>query len=134
MENTRYAHKKEVRLPYKFENNHTKTPAQLYGEEIHNHRHMADHTKKIGYNVAMSENFNMTQNKTNLYTDPLYIQSRPIGVMGLNFVGLKAVRPPPTNVNQYKWTFTPVDSSMKAPFSSYNLPRDRTLRHFTPTA
>lgn len=132
MENTRYGHKKDVRMPYKFENNHAKTSVQLYGEEIHNHRYMADQTKKIGYNIAMRENFNIAQNKTNLFTDPLYIQSRPIGVMGNTFVGLKTVRPIPSNINQYKWTFTPTDSSMKAPFSSYLLPRDRTPRQFIP--
>jgi len=132
MENTRYAHKKDVRLPFKFEDNHTKSKVQLYGSEVTNNKQRANPNVKIGYNIAMSENFNRTQNKTNLYRDPLYIQSRPIGVRGNNYVGLKVVRPPP-EVGSMRWTFnTDVNSSMKKPFSEYPLPRDRTPRMFTP--
>lgn len=130
MQNPRYAQIKEVRSPHQFENNHTKTPAQLYGKEYDNHKQLANPTNKIGYGIAMNENFNYTQNKTNLFTDPLYIQSRPIGVRGKTYVGLKTVRPPPNDGNAYKWAFTPADSTLKAPFSSYNLPRDRTIQQY----
>lgn len=130
MQDTRHVKKYEVRTPHKFENNFSKTHAQLHRSEHENYQQLANPTNKTGYNIAMRENYNITQNKTNLFTDPLYIQSRPIGVMGKTFVGLKSVRPPPSNANQYKWTFTPMDSSLKAPFSSYNLPRDRTLRQY----
>lgn len=130
MQNPRYAQIKEIKLPYKFDNNFTKTPSQLYGNELNANRNLADPKNKIGYNIAMRENYNVTQNKTNLFTDPLYIQSRPIGVMGKTFVGLKSVRSPPSDVNEYKWTFTNMDSSLKAPFSSYLLPRDQTLRQY----
>jgi hypothetical protein len=132
MENTRYAHKKDVKLPFKFINNHTESKAQLYGSEVTNNKQRANPNVKIGYNIAMSENYNHTQNKTNLFRDSLYIQSRPVQVRGNNYVGLKVVRPPP-EVGPRRWTFnTSVDSSMKATFSSYLLPRDRTLKQFTP--
>jgi hypothetical protein len=129
MENTRFAHKKDVRLPYSFDNNHTKTLAQLYGEN--NVKHTFSHYNKVGHGIQMNESRNITQNKTNFYTDGLNIQKRPIGeTMNTNFQGIKMVRPPVNDKNEYKWTFNPQDSSLKAPFVSYNLPRSHEPRQY----
>jgi hypothetical protein len=127
MENTRYAHKRDVRLPYTLENNHSKTPMQLFGEEVTNYKQLANPYNKIGFGIQHSQNTGQTKNKTNVYTDGLNIQMRPIGeTVNRNFQGIKVVRPPYDDANAYKWTFNNQNSSLKAPFSSYNLPRDHT--------
>jgi hypothetical protein len=63
MENTRFGSKKDVRLPYSFENNASKTSAQLYMENDRKHFH--NQYAKIGHGVQMNESRNITQNKTN---------------------------------------------------------------------
>lgn len=129
MENTRFGSKKDVRLPYSFENNYTKTSAQLYMENDRKHYH--NQYAKIGHGVQMNESRNITQNKTNFYTDGLNIQKRPIGeTVNRNFQGIKVVTPPPNDVNAFKWTFNSQNSSLKAPFNAYNLPRSQEPRQF----
>lgn len=111
----------------------SKTFAQLYHSEATNNQQRANPYNKIAFQVQHGHNTNQTQNKTNVYTDGLNIERRPIGeTVNRNFQGLKVVRPlvgvdPVTNdgANAYKWTFNGQNSTMKAPFSEYNLPRSR---------
>lgn len=131
MENTRFSSKKDVRLPYSFENNYTKTPMQLYCNEATNYKQLANPYNKISFQIQHSHNLNQTQNKTNFYTDGLNIQKRPIGeTVNRNFQGIKVVRPPPNDINASKWTFNSQNSSLKAPFNAYNLPRSQEPRQF----
>lgn len=129
MENTRFGSKKEVKLPYSFENNASKTSAQLYMENDRKHFH--NQYAKIGHGVQMNESRNITQNATNFYTDGLNIQKRPIGeTLNRNFVGINVLKPLPSDVNAFKWTFNSQDSSLKAPFNTYNLPRSHEPTQF----
>ena len=110
-------------------NNYSKSHAQLYQEHNKNVTLAAEHTNKIGYNLAMKHNMGFTPTYDNMLYSSWNIQVRqPQGSTNRADIKQSHYVPLPA---RFKWDLTEHnDSTQKVPDSSLLFTRSQVPRGF----